>query len=89
MHNEFKAEFYGNPAYCSCNDEYHNNSQCSNHCEMWSTGLALSHNGGKSWVMAAPPPKHLVAALPTQFTKDQRLAGYVTTEYCTRHPRTV
>ena len=76
VHNEFKAEFYGNSAYCSCNDKYHNLSKCANHCEMWSTGLAVTRDGGKHWELAAAPPRHLVASLPSKFTKDQRLAGY-------------
>ena len=76
VHNEFKAEFYGNSAYCSCNDEYHNVSKCSNHCEMWSTGLAVTSDWGKHWELAAAPPGHLVASLPTKFAKDQPLAGY-------------
>jgi hypothetical protein len=44
--------------------------------ELWSTGLAITKDGGESWQLAAPPPRHLVAALPTKFTKDETWHGY-------------
>lgn len=77
VHNEFKGEFSGNTSYCSCViNATHRDPDCANHCELWSTGLAISHDGGEHFELAADPPGHLVAALPSRFAKDQQLAGY-------------
>jgi len=76
VHNEFKGELppHRIGQYCSCSDV--GNTSCRNHCELWSTGLAVSHDGGDHFELVAKPPHHLVAALPARFTFDQRLAGY-------------
>jgi hypothetical protein len=79
VHNEFKSEFYPNASrYCSCDDHDHKHD-CDPHmarCELWSTGLALTADGGRSWRLAAQPPQHLVAALPTRYVKDESVHGY-------------
>ena len=66
-HNEFHGDHEGEP-YCS--------GRSSSHCEVWSTGLAVSHDGGASFQLAAKPPDHLVAAMPYTYEKDQRTSGY-------------
>jgi hypothetical protein len=72
---EFKPELFdSNNPYCNCSVA--SNRSCVNHCEMWSTGLAVSHDGGDHFALVAPPPHHLVAALPVEFQVDQPLAGY-------------
>ena len=74
VHNEFKPELSTPGQYCSCTAVH--NASCVNHCEMWSTGLAVSHDSGNHFQLSSPPPRHLVAALPAKFKFDQQLAGY-------------
>lgn len=85
VHNEFKSEFYPNASqYCSCDDHTHTN-HCDPHmarCELWSTGLALTSDFGRSWRLAATPPRHLVAALPTRYVKDEAIHGYGPSPTC-------
>eukprot|EP00040_Diaphanoeca_grandis_P027754 m.158820 g.158820 ORF g.158820 m.158820 type:complete len:546 (+) comp31109_c0_seq1:164-1801(+) len=77
VHNEFKGEFSGNLSYCNCViNATHRDTNCENHCEMWSTGLASSIDFGDHFELNRPPPLHLVAALPKEFVQDQLLAGY-------------
>lgn len=82
VHNEFKAEFTGNRSYCSCQETagHRDGGNCTSvfghTCELWSTGLAVSHDGGEHFELWGPPPTHLVAALPTVYAKDQKLMGY-------------
>jgi hypothetical protein len=66
-HNEFHGDHEGEP-YCS--------GDSSAHCEVWSTGLAVSDDGGATFRLAASPPNHLVAAMPYRFEKDQPTSGY-------------
>ena len=59
VHNEFKAEFIGNRDYCSCqeNATHKDGGNCTgvfgHTCELWSTGLAVSH--GEPRLTAAIP----------------------------------
>ena len=80
VHNEFKGEFAPLGTYCTreCADGSPvNASGCRDEiCELWSTGLALSTDGGVTFKLAAKPPQHLVAALPTKFSFDQAISGY-------------
>lgn len=80
VHNEFKGEFAPLGEYCSrhCADGSPvNASGCRDViCEIWSTGLATSSDGGATFSLAAPPPAHLVAALPHEFSFDQPISGY-------------
>ena len=80
VHNEFKGEFAPLGQYCSkhCTDRSPvNASGCRDQiCELWSTGLASSRDGGTTFSMIAEPPHHLVAALPDQFAFDQPISGY-------------
>ena len=83
VHNEFKAEFGGNRAQCSCqeNATHRDPGNCSSwfghRCELWSTGLAVSHDGGETFrLWGEAPPAHLVAAPPMVYAKDQGLQGY-------------
>eukprot|EP00041_Stephanoeca_diplocostata_P026334 m.708418 g.708418 ORF g.708418 m.708418 type:complete len:1023 (-) comp22938_c1_seq8:248-3316(-) len=70
VHNEWHGELFV-PQWCSLNASQHDNL-----CQMWSTGLAVTHDGGRTFALARKPPQHLVAALPHQYTNDQQLAGY-------------
>jgi hypothetical protein len=80
IHNEFKGEFAPLGEYCSkhCTDRSPvNASGCRDKiCEIWSTGLASSADGGTTFKLVASPPNHLVAALPRQFFYDQPISGY-------------
>lgn len=80
VHNEFKGEFAPLGTYCSkeCKDRSPvNASGCRDQiCEIWSTGLATSTDGGNTFSLVASPPHHVVAALPHQFAFDQPISGY-------------
>lgn len=84
VHNEFKGEFspWNDGRYCSkhCTDagrDVNASSGCKNViCEIWSTGLAVSTNGGSSFELVATPPQHLVAALPHRYNFDSPISGY-------------
>ena len=70
VHNEFKGDMEGGP-YCSKRSKHGTPA-----CEIWSTGAAVSVNGGGKFKLVASPPHHLVAALPYTFLKDEPTAGY-------------
>lgn len=80
VHNEFKGEFAPLGTYCSkeCADRSPVNATgCRDEiCELWSTGLAISTNGGSTFSLIARPPGHLVAALPHRYTFDENITGY-------------
>ena len=80
VHNEFKGEFAPLGTYCTreCADGSPiNASGCRDKiCELWSTGLAISADGGAAFKLAAKPPQHLVAALPHKFKFNEPIAGY-------------
>ena len=65
VHTEFPGNVYNNctgPAYPRC----------------WtvSVGLAISHDFGATWAHAAPPPAHLVAAVPYGYNQSQLAYGW-------------
>eukprot|EP00054_Salpingoeca_dolichothecata_P004815 m.32020 g.32020 ORF g.32020 m.32020 type:complete len:196 (-) comp14884_c0_seq1:73-660(-) len=66
VHNEFHGFAEPQLGYCSYNE-----SRAGNRCNLWSTGLAVSHDGGSHFTLARSPPNHLVAAIPAQYEKDQ------------------
>ena len=45
-------------------------------CELWSTGLAVSHDRGQTFALVRKQPEHTVFTLPSRYTDDQSLAGY-------------
>ena len=71
VHNEFHgfSRLENATRYCSLKtDRSHN-------CNLWSTGLAYTVDGGKNFRLIAEPPEHLVAALPYQYTRNQSTTG--------------
>ena len=82
VHNEFKGEFapWDDHRYCKkhCADRSPvNASGCRDLvCEIWSTGLAISADGGATFELAASPPQHLVAALPHKYNFNEPISGY-------------
>lgn len=46
------------------------------YCWQASVGLAISHDYGLSWSLAAPPPGHLVAAVPYKVNSTQLASGW-------------
>jgi hypothetical protein len=79
VHNEFKPELRGAPeenaTYCSCLN-YQNCSRNSA-CELWSTGLAESEDGGTTFKLVAPAPAHVTFVLPHKYVDNEHsLAGY-------------
>ena len=79
VHNEFKPELVGGPEYSA---KYFpcvlNKTSCAPNsgCELWSTGLAVSHDRGQTFALVRKPPEHTVFTLPSRYTDDQSLAGY-------------
>jgi hypothetical protein len=78
VHNEFKPELRGTPEYNStyCPCILSNSCRGGSDCELWSTGLAASHDGGRSFQLVAKPPQHVAFTLPHRYTDGQDLAGY-------------
>ena len=75
VHNEFHGfdeAVNASGAYCSY--DRHNNTE--HLCNMWSTGLATTADGGETWQLAAPPPAHRVFSSPYRYVKDARTFGY-------------
>ena len=65
VHTEYPGNVYHNcsgPAYP--------------HCWTVSVGLAVSHDAGATWAHAAPPPAHLVAAVPYAYNQSQLAYGW-------------
>jgi len=65
VHTEYPGNVYKNctgPAYP--------------HCWTVSIGLAVSHDFGATWAHAAPPPAHLVAAVPYGYNQSQLAYGW-------------
>lgn len=57
--------FPNGSTYALTHMEYHNES---NQAMLWSSvTLVASHDGGRSWQHARPPPEHLVAAAPFKY----------------------
>ncbi|EDQ89961.1 uncharacterized protein MONBRDRAFT_7734 [Monosiga brevicollis MX1] len=74
VHNEFHG--YSNitddpNAYCSLDRH-----EWPSHCNLWSTGLARSDDGARTFHLVAQPPQHLLAALPYQYVRNQSIYGY-------------
>lgn len=47
----------------------------NDYCNMWSTGLAVSHNGGKSFTVLGNPPSNRVFSDPYPYVKDTHNHG--------------
>lgn len=65
VHTEYPGNVYKNcsgPAYP--------------HCWTVTIGLAVSRDGGSTWAHAAPPPAHLVAAVPYTYNASQLAYGW-------------
>lgn len=65
VHTEYPGNVYKNctgPAYP--------------HCWTVSIGLAVSHDGGRTFAHARPPPAHLVAAVPYTYNASQLAYGW-------------
>ncbi|CAB9517857.1 expressed unknown protein [Seminavis robusta] len=46
------------------------------HCWTVTMGLMISHDFGRTWAHARPPPHHLVAAVPYQYNATQLASGW-------------
>lgn len=68
VHNEFHG-WQVQPPLCNITDH-------GSHCNMWSTGLAISDDGGRNFRLTPAPPAHLVAAMPFRYVPDQPSFGY-------------
>lgn len=70
IHNEFHGwEVPGN--YCNLSG-----IELRAACNLWSTGLGISDDGGQTFHLARDPPAHRVASIPYQYQFDQPIAGY-------------
>jgi hypothetical protein len=43
---------------------------------MWSTGIGVSHDFGRSFRLVAPPPHHRVFSAPFRYERDQKVFGF-------------
>jgi hypothetical protein len=78
IHNEFHAWNVTGTVkqeYCSIargNASY----RLGEYCNMWSTGLGISHDFGQSFHLVAKPPLHRVFSAPFRYEKDQKVFGF-------------
>lgn len=71
IHNEFHGDQIGpNASVCS------QPKPSSSACQIWSTGVGVTRDGGDHWELAASPPAHMAFALPRRYQLDQHLAGF-------------
>eukprot|EP00937_MAST-01D_sp_MAST-1D-sp2_P008027 g8027.t1 len=45
-------------------------------CNMWSTGVARTRDGGETWQLVAPPPAHRVFSAPYRYERGDTVFGY-------------
>jgi hypothetical protein len=56
-------------------------------CWTVTIGLAISHDFGDTWAHALPPPHHLVASVPYQYSPTQLASGWGDPSNIVKHPR--
>jgi len=70
IHNEFHG-FQQAPEFCQLpRTEY------GNHCNLWSTGVGISTDGGQTFRLAAEPPHHRVFSQPYPYIANQSVYGF-------------
>lgn len=75
IHNEFHGDQV--PANSSiCSYHWPNSTAPNSLCQLWSTGVGFTQDGGDHWQLVASPPEHVAFALPRRYTVDQPMAGF-------------
>ena len=76
IHNEFHGyNVSGHLSYCTAtksNATY----RLGEYCNMWSTGIGVSHDFGRSFELVAPPPHHRVFSAPFRYERDEKVFGF-------------
>jgi hypothetical protein len=76
IHNEFHA-FNVSDRLSFCTTTKSNATyRLGEYCNMWSTGIGVSHDFGHSFRLVAPPPAHRVFSAPFRYERDQRVFGF-------------
>jgi hypothetical protein len=76
IHNEFHAfNVTDKQDYCSATKS-NASFRLGEFCNMWSTGLGVSHDFGKTFHLVAQPPLHRVFSAPFTYVKDQKVFGF-------------
>lgn len=56
-------------------------------CWTVTIGLVISHDFGKTWQHARPPPEHLVASVPYEYNQTQPASGWGDPSNILKHPK--
>jgi len=76
IHNEFHGyNVSGHLSYCTAtksNATY----RLGEYCNMWSTGIGVSHDFGRSFGLVARPPHHRVFSAPFRYERDEKVFGF-------------
>ena len=73
IHSEFHGDFIdANASLCSYSDRRAPHGEC----QLWSTALGVTADGGEHWTLAGPPPTAMVFATPRRYVKDQVISGF-------------
>ena len=79
VHNEFHGWAVPDaPSFCSYNHTVPPPPplRLTGVCNVWSTGVARTSDGGRSWHLAAPPPSHRAFSTPYEYKQDDRTYGF-------------
>jgi hypothetical protein len=75
VHNEFHGDqVQANSSICS----YHwpHSNAPNGQCQIWSTGVGITRDGGQHWELVRSPPEHVAFVPPRRYVVDQPIAGF-------------
>eukprot|EP01043_Picozoa_sp_COSAG02_P056857 COSAG02_NODE_6807_length_3350_cov_6.640111_2_plen_360_part_00 len=75
VHNEFHGDqIQANSSICS----YHwpHSNAPNGQCQIWSTGIGITRDGGQHWELVRAPPQHVAFVPPRRYVVDQNIAGF-------------
>ena len=76
IHNEFHAfNVSDHQSFCTATKS-NSTYRLGEYCNMWSTGIGVSHDFGRSFRLVAPPPNHRVFSAPFRYERDQKVFGF-------------
>lgn len=75
VHNEFHGDTV--PANSSiCSYHWPDKRAPNGECQIWSTGVGFTRDGGEHWELVRSPPEHVAFVLPRRYSVDQPIAGF-------------